>query len=216
MMKYLLFLLLLGCASGNAEKTQTLYVGDHLVDCTGVAEQKCMLVRENPEDDWSYFYDSIEGFEYEEGYDYAIRVEVLTVDNPPADGSSLKYVFKEMISKVPVVADQQDVAGLLGSWKVTQIEGIEEMKIFPTFEFSEEENRVFGFAGCNNYFATYELNGDEIKIGAAGATRKMCPDMTVEDQFLKHLDKIASYKVINGELQLFDAQDNLLYLAISE
>ena len=46
--------------SGGSQKT--VYVGSELVDCEGAGPQKCMLVRENPEDPWRPFYDQIEGF----------------------------------------------------------------------------------------------------------------------------------------------------------
>jgi hypothetical protein len=30
--------------------------------------------KENPEEEWSYFYGAIQGFDYEEGYEYVIEV----------------------------------------------------------------------------------------------------------------------------------------------
>jgi hypothetical protein len=49
---------------------KTIYVGPNLVDCIGVAPQQCLLIKENPDDDWSLFYGQIEGFDFEEGYEY--------------------------------------------------------------------------------------------------------------------------------------------------
>jgi heat shock protein HslJ len=215
-MKYFFFLLILACSPRNEEQLKTIYIADRLEDCTGVAEQKCMLIKDSPEGEWSYFYDQIDGFDYEEGFEYQLRVEVHKVDNPPADASSVKYILKEVISKVPGSTRDQSGADLLGKWKVIELNGLETLDINPTFEFLEDENRVAGFAGCNNYFSTYSVSGNMLKMGVAGATRKMCPEMTVEDVFLKHLDKIASYKIEGSELHLFDAEDKLLYRAISE
>jgi heat shock protein HslJ len=81
---------------------KTLYVGHKLVDCVGVGPQKCMLVKESPDAEYMMFYDSIEGFEYEEGYEYIIRVMVEEVEDPPADASSLKYTLVEVLDKQPV------------------------------------------------------------------------------------------------------------------
>lgn len=215
-MKYLFFLLILACSTKNEEQLKTIYIADHLVDCTGVAEQKCMLTKDSPEGEWTYFYDKIQGFEYEEGFEYEIKVELQQVENPPADAPSIRYILKEVISKVPGTTAAQNASELFGLWKVIRMKGMETMEINPSFEFMEEENRVAGFAGCNNYFSSYEIRGNELKLGMAGATRKMCPDMAVEDLFLKNLENIASYKVVNNELHLFDAEDELLYLAISE
>ena len=53
-----------GAQSGSEERT--MFVGPLLVDCEGEGPQKCMLVKENPEDEYTLFYDQIEGFSYEE------------------------------------------------------------------------------------------------------------------------------------------------------
>ena len=77
----------------------TLYVGPELVDCVGVGPQKCMLVKTEPDGEYQYFYDQIQGFEYEEGYTYELLVEVDEVENPPADASSLSYTLIEVVDR---------------------------------------------------------------------------------------------------------------------
>ena len=47
----------------------------------------------------SMFYGAIAGFEYEEGYQYEIVVQIDPVENPPADGSSLKYHVGGVVNK---------------------------------------------------------------------------------------------------------------------
>lgn len=215
-MKYFLFILILSCTAVQGEDIRTLYIADKLADCTGVGKQKCMLVKSSPDEEWTYFYDQIAGFDYEEGYNYELSVKVVDVENPPADASSQNYTLIELVSKTPAKNVLQDGADLIGSWKVIQIDGVESIKSHPTFEFSEEENRVSGSAGCNNYFASYEVKGKELTLGNAGSTRMMCQDMTVEDAFLKNLSEIAYYKVIKSELHLFDARDKMIMLAIKE
>ena len=76
---------------GVASVQKTLYVGPALVECTGVALQRCYRIKENPDDAYSLYYDPIEGFEHQHGYEYQLLVEVITVDNPPADASSIRY-----------------------------------------------------------------------------------------------------------------------------
>lgn len=210
-MKYLLFFLIMSCATDTNEQIKTLFVADHLADCTGVGEQKCMLIKESETEDWTYLYQQIEGFDYEPGYFYQLKVGVSKVDHPPADGSGLRYKLKEVVSKV--AAQNQDE--LNGSWKVVQIQGLEKIDIHPTLEFNANENRISGFAGCNNYFASYEVMGEELTIGPAGATRKMCQEMTVEDAFLPMLGEVATHKLEDKELQLFDGSGNLILVAVA-
>jgi heat shock protein HslJ len=82
--------------------------------------------------------------------------------------------------------------------------------------FEKEDTKVAGFAGCNNYFSTYKVSGNELSFGPAGATRKLCPDMSVEDTFFKNLPNIARFEIVKKELYLYDQNDELLILAISQ
>jgi hypothetical protein len=82
-------------------EVKTMYVDAELVDCEGEGPMKCMRVRESESEDWTLFYSPIEGFEHEAGNTYELRVEVLKVDDPPADGSSLRYRLVEVVSKTP-------------------------------------------------------------------------------------------------------------------
>ncbi len=81
-------------------ETKILYIDSSLVDCVGVGPQQCMLVKENPNSEWELFYDSIEGFEYQEGTEYKISVTITEIQNPPADSSSLKYILVEILESV--------------------------------------------------------------------------------------------------------------------
>lgn len=85
-------------AAPSAEQ-QTLFVREMLADCEGESPRKCMQTRSNESEDWSYFYDSIEGFEYEPSFRYELRVEVTARPNAPADSSSLRYKLLEVVSK---------------------------------------------------------------------------------------------------------------------
>jgi hypothetical protein len=79
----------------------TLYVDSHNVECVGVAPQLCLRVRQTPEGEWENFYDSIEGFTYEETFFYTLRLAVTQVENPPADGSALRYQLLEVVTVEP-------------------------------------------------------------------------------------------------------------------
>jgi hypothetical protein len=80
----------------------TLYVGPRLVECQGMGPQMCMLVKTQADAQYSLYYDAIEGFTYTEGNEYQLEVRHETIENPPADGSSQKYVLVNVISQTPV------------------------------------------------------------------------------------------------------------------
>ena len=60
-----------------------------------------------------------------------------------------------------------------------------------------DENRAYGNAGCNHWFASYELKGDTLTFGAAGSTRKLCAPalMEQEQRFLEALDKVQRWDI---------------------
>ena len=211
-MKYLFLLMIMACTSNTEVQSKMLIVADHLENCVGVGPQSCMLVKENPEEEWTYFYDQIEGFEYEEGYTYELLVNEIPVPNPAADASSLRYELKNIISKTPTLISDD----LLKEWTVIKIKGLEQLSSSPTMIFEKEDTKVSGFAGCNNYFSTYTISANALTFGPAGATRKLCPDMSVEDVFFKNLPNIARFEIVKKELYLYDQNDELLILAISQ
>ena len=88
----------------GGQDVRTMYVGPQLVDCMGSGPRTCMLVKTHPDAEWQLFYDGIEGFTFEPGFTYVLRVAVRRIDNPPADGSSLAYHLVKVLEKRPETA----------------------------------------------------------------------------------------------------------------
>jgi heat shock protein HslJ len=65
---------------------------------------------------------------------------------------------------------------------------------------------VAGSAGCNDYRAGYEIEGESLRIGPAGSTKKMCsgPEgiMEQEAQFLAALSSATVYRIEGDNLEL--------------
>ena len=83
----------------HALRTETFIVEPDWVDCVGLMPMKCLVVN------GEYFYDQIDGFTYEEGYRYTLRVlvEPLPAQRVPADGSAVTYQLLELVDKVAVL-----------------------------------------------------------------------------------------------------------------
>lgn len=64
-------------------QTEVLLVNSALVDCVGVGPMKCMQVRRSAQQPWELFYTGIEGFTFEPGYQYRLKVRVTPVENVP-------------------------------------------------------------------------------------------------------------------------------------
>ena len=75
-------------------------VGPERVECVGVVPMQCLVV------DGEFFYDAIEGFEYEDRVClYRIRMERYDawpdLEEPPQDASAYGYRLVEVVSQTP-------------------------------------------------------------------------------------------------------------------
>ena len=114
----LLTMLLLAACAGQtaveptADNNQvSLYVAPFWAPCVGVAPTICMQVRETTDGQWTNFFGKINGFNYEPGYSYKLLVKKETVENPPADGSSIRWTLVEEQSKSAVEMPKIDLTG---------------------------------------------------------------------------------------------------------
>lgn len=94
-------------------------------------------------------------------------------------------------------------------WKLETLEG-KSISAMPDnekevgFTLNEEENRITGFAGCNNFFGTYNLkDGDRISFSSLGATKMACPDSDFnESDFLEMFGLVDNYRITGDKLEL--------------
>jgi heat shock protein HslJ len=201
-------------ASGPSEKT--IYVGPYQVPCTGVAPQSCLLVREDPSDDWQYHYDPIEGFVYEPGFEYELRILETPVENPPADASSIRWSLLEIVSKERSL---EGTTWLLESYVAPEgetepvLSGTQVTALFA-------EGRVGGNAGCNSYVGQYETSRPNISIAVSASTMMFCsPEevMQQEQNYLATLGNAAYYLIQEDELLLSDdAHETILRFRVQE
>jgi hypothetical protein len=227
-----------GCGGDGAESTagdskdeaRTLYVAHFRVDCVGVAPMKCLQVRETPEAEWRMFYDRIQGFDYEEGYDYELRVRTEEVENPPADASSIRWILEEVVSKTAASSEANAGAGIIaGAWTLDSfsdgvlsnaatdpsaaLEVLASRGGGVTIVFMDE-GRVGGSSGCNQYTGSYTIEGGHsLSFGPLAGTRKLCPPplMELEQLTLQTLEAVRGVYVRDGtRLELFGEDEALL------
>ena len=59
------------------EQTEIIIVGPYTQRCHGAFfEQDCLMVRDEDSDDWGFFFDGIEGFDFEPGFIYTLEVRL--------------------------------------------------------------------------------------------------------------------------------------------
>lgn len=208
-LKIPIFLLLITMGlTSCSKKTTTLWVSGAKTPCSaGAGKMECLNVYKgnNLNDaEWQNFSSQIKGFDFEEGYYQKIEVEEkkLKASEVPADGSSIEYVLKKVIQK-----DEDDRLKLNGDWYAVELGGAKISKKYkaPTMTIDFEGKRVSGNDGCNNFSSSLgNVTVSRISFGNAAVTKKMCPDMTVANQFDQVFSNIQLYEIENDKLMFFD------------
>ncbi len=81
------------------------------------------------------------------------------------------------------------------------------------------DGRAYGNAGCNHWFAPYQLQGNVITFGPVGSTRKLCAPalMEQEHRFLEAMGKVQRWDISPIEqLRLWPAQGKPLRFWLEE
>lgn len=206
-----LVLTLWACKSNAVEKT--IWVNSAKVDCVGVGPMKCYQVKESETDAWSYFYQEIDGFEFEPGFIYQLKVNVtqLSAQEVAADQSTLEYALIEVMSK-----EADPVLGLNDIWKLIELNGapiddIKTRKQLPYVEINTKNRTLMGFDGCNNFRGEIaSLSANELSFVQLVNTRKFCPEMTIPNEIGAALAQVTNYKKEGLVLELYNSNNTLL------
>jgi heat shock protein HslJ len=199
-------------------QTKTFYLNSEQKDCTGAGPMKCLQYKEKPNESWKFLYQSIEGLNYEEGYLYELKVKLVNVKNPPADGSSLRYVLKKIISKEKDNKMENQLANapngkyiltaLFMDGKLTDVSG----KAYEV-EFKKSDNQI-STKICNITGGQYSLDGNKITFGPLRSTRMMCSDMNYENALSKAFPEIDNFSYDRAKLHLKKGADILITLTM--
>jgi len=93
-------------------------------------------------------------------------------------------------------------------WQFVEVSGSSVSRLSggkqPYLILDPEQKKVTGFSGCNNFFGSYELDGDSLEFGPAGSTRMACPEPEAgtETEVFKILDKTGRWRIKDNMLIL--------------
>lgn len=171
-----------------AQQTVKIKVKENTAPCVGVAPMECLQIKEGKEKEWKYFYESIKGFEYEPGYTYRLKV-IKTPKKEPiaADASAYDYQLKKLICKKKVKTNQTTATPEFLDKKMilTHMQGqvVGNEKVY--LQINSESQTITGKSGCNSFHATYEWNGQNIRVKNGISTMMACDEATMqlENQF---------------------------------
>ena len=187
---------------------QVYWVNSSKVPCTGVTPMNCLQVQKNEvinPNQWEFFYDEINGFEYEEGFIYKIEVkeEQLPKNEVPADASSIRYTLIKVISKT---AKKNNRLHDIWALKTLQGKPIDLGKSKrPQVEFNLNTMRFSGTDGCNQIFSQMKkVSATALDLGIVASSRMACEDMKIADAFHKQLNNVKTYQIKGLTLSLLD------------
>ncbi len=212
-------------AKAGVEKT--IYVAAETVPCVGVAPQDCLQIKESPDAEWQRFYDQIEGFTFEPGFEYELRVREEQVANPPADASSRRLVLLEEVSRTAVKgisggAPQEPLGAtaenpLAGTaWQIVTLNGAAPADGTQVTLAFNAQDRYSANAGCNTINGGYTVDGETITFGSAMSTLMLCPKpiMQQEEQFKQALEAATSFTLEDDTLTIvYGAGEALVFTA---
>ena len=114
MRKYIILLFISAFALGACDKNDDYTVREWTVASQlGISHgfhtlQPVLLVKANDDTSWRAVYEGIEGFDYEPGYEYKLRIKAKQLAEPLQDASSVRYSLLELISKTPARSNIPD------------------------------------------------------------------------------------------------------------
>ena len=110
-------------------------------------------------------------------------------------------------------AENTGIEGI--QWYLTEVGG---SPVSPTADDKQphmlldpSQKQATGFAGCNHFFGSYELDGSSLTFGPMGATRMACPDLEtgLETSVFEALENTRKWKQSGGALLLLDGDEVL-------
>jgi heat shock protein HslJ len=99
---------------------------------------------------------------------------------------------------LPLVDTQWNLSNLNDKVINSNDEGLSSFIIFSA------DNTFKGFAGCNKFQGNYKIEKGKLSLEKIGATKMECENNNNEEDFLKTLNKVVSFKIVKNELMLKD------------
>lgn len=149
------------------------------------------------ENAWQCAPITIEGFDYEPGYQYQLAVEQIVLEGLPA------YRLSKIISK------ERDPAyfKIYDSWALTHLnkEVLPIAERRPTAEINLTDFTIAGNGMCNNYSGKLNYHSIEtIAFGPLMSTKMMCPEIGKEQAFMGALGNVQYYEITGLNLFFYD------------
>ncbi len=204
---------LFSCSNPKDNSTEKIFwINSSTKHCVGVGPMQCMQIQKGDKmvaNAWELFYQKIEGFTFQPGYIYKVKVkeETIAKENLPADASSLKYTLIETLSK-----EMDKRLRINDIWLIEQIGELDvKGQVNKTIELNVSKMQLSGKAICNSINGSIQkLTETEIEFGSIMSTKMLCPKPEIEANYMDLLSKVKKYKIEKNGLYLMDENNKTL------
>ncbi len=90
-----------------AANTEILIIGPYKTTCVGAFEQECYLEFNEERQRWEFFYENIQGFNFEPGFIYRLKVSLHERPEGIQDVGRYAYRLVEVLSKEEASVDER-------------------------------------------------------------------------------------------------------------
>ena len=179
----------------SADYLKVLYIADHFDTC---GQQKCLLVRESPEEPYKIWKNTINGFSYQEGFTYCI---LITISN--TDSTTVSYSLNEIKTKIKTGNNDKKLYSNLPDSSIWLLYKL-RTKDGSTRTFSVQKaylqfynaNATFsGNSDCNTISGDFSIKENNIQFNNIASTKMACGKHSIEPDFLMMLNTATTFKI---------------------
>lgn len=199
-MKKLILLFTAFCfvTNANAQKTVKLFVADQPVICPGNYNADCIQIKEKKKGEWSPLKGTIEGFTYEAGYDYTLKVK----KNKTGAAYTLVKVSTKQKTEYNPTQRLDGKKWYLHSLHedTTYMNLLDTTKVY--VEINMAEKRISGKGICNRFSGGLTINGNDFSVGNLASTKMACEGNILEGIVTAMFEKMRHYTTVGNKLIL--------------
>ncbi len=100
-------------------------------------------------------------------------------------------------------------------WRLVELEGRPALEDVPITLRLEGEQRLFGDAGVNTYFGSFERRGSDFRVAGLASTRRAGPPYALDQErrYLALLDRVDAVRLVEERLVLSQGGADVLVFA---
>ncbi len=206
---YAIFFLfaLVACATQSTKSTaQKSIKALKVLPYQGACGTPCWIGKFSHDSSYHVLDFNLDGFKFEEGNFYIIRVQETTSVDPTTQKERKSYKYKNTLSKTAVTDQSSQLSS--NKWHLDYMESsavILEEK--PWFQLRDNGSKINGFGGCNNFFGTVEVAKNTLKGSTFGSTQMFCNEGSLmEQKLLKALQQSCRYYITENQLVIWSEE----------